>query len=221
MVSDQNCIKYAEMHGIEVSYKKSSEDRIEQKGVVTLHEMKTIGISSIGSENASVVKVILLHEPKEANFRKIPLQKTVPYKPTELLRDKLVVDSEGIAIGYIDSTVLYRNSLGIRVYSAKPTDTVNLSWLFQYLEKIGRNDIRETLEKYLGEGRRSHDFLVRKDDLEEFMRDTSLNFRIPESALYDQQVKELLMDIPWEIIHKIGDVVLLKLTLSEIKSKGH
>jgi len=219
---DQHYIKYSERLGIGIPYKKATEERKEPKGIVTLGEVKTMRISTIGSkERSTAIKVILLHEPKEARFRKIPVQKTVPYRSTETLRDKLVIDLEGLAVGYVDSIVLFRHMPGIRIYTSKPTDSVSLSWLFRYLEKMDRPDIIEALKKYFGMESSSHVYNVKMDDLEDFMRKTKLTFKVPDSVLFDQHVKEFITDIPWDVVHKIGDVILLGLTLSELKSKGY
>ena len=221
-LTDQHYIKYAERLGIEIPYKKAAEERREPKGIMTLREVKTIKISTIGTgERSNAIKIILLHKPKEAKFRKIPVQKTVPYQSTEMIRDKLVVDASGHAVGYVDSIVLFHNTPGIRIYSSKPTDSVSLSWLFRHLEKIGRPDIIETIKKYFEIERGARVYRVRMDDLEDFMSKTKLAFKVPEDVFLDRGVKEFVMDIPWDIVHKIGDVVLLRLTLSELKSKGY
>ena len=221
-LTDQYYIKYAESLGIEIPYKKAAEERREPKGILTLREVKTIRISTLGKEErAGVIKVIVLHEPKEAKFRKIPVQKKIPYRSTEMIRDKLVLDASGLAVGYVDSIVLFRNTPGIRIYSSKPTDSVSLSWLFSHLEKIGRPDIIEAIRKYFEMERGAHVYRVRMDDLEDFMSKTKLSFKVPEDVFLGRSVKELVMDIPWDIMHKIGDVVLLRLTLSELRSKGY
>ncbi len=219
-LTDQHYVKYAERLGIEIPYKKVAEGRKEPKGIVTLSDVKTIGIAVIGkAESPSVIKVILLHEPKEARFRKIPVQKTVPYRSTEMIRDKLVLDASGLAVGYVDSIVLFPNTPGIRIYSSKPTDSVMLRQLFVHLEKIGRPDIIEAIKKYFEIERGARVYRVMMDDLKDFMRNTKITFKVPENLLLDRSVKEFLMDIPWDIVHKVGDVVLLRTTLSELKSK--
>ncbi len=221
-LTDQHYIKYAERLEIEIPYKKAMKKRREPKGTVTLREVKTIKLSTIGTgEKSSVIKVILLHEPKEARFRKIPVQKTIPYRNTEMIRDKLVLDASGLAVGYVDSIVLFRNTPGIRIYSSKPTDSVSISWLFRHLEGIGRPDITEAIKKYFDIKSGAHVYRVKMDDLEEFMRKTKLTFKVPESVFFDRSVREFLMDIPWQVVHKIADVVLLRLTLSELRSKGY
>ncbi|MFB0501686.1 MAG: hypothetical protein ACETVP_04385 [Candidatus Bathyarchaeia archaeon] len=221
-LTDQHYIKYAEKLGIEIPYKKVTEERREPKGIVTLREVKTIRVSTIGTaEKSNAIKIILLHNPKEAKFRKIPVQKTITYRSTEMIRDKLVLDASGLAVGYVDSFVLFRNTPGVRIYSSKLTDSVSLSWLSRHLEKIGRPDIIEALKKYFEIERGSHVYRVRIDDLEDFMRKTKLTFKVPERVFLDRNVKEFVMDVPWDIVHKIGDVVLLRLTLSELKSKGY
>jgi sporulation protein YlmC with PRC-barrel domain len=220
-LTGQYYAKYSERLGIEIPYKKVTEERKEPKGIVTLSEVKTIGVFTIGAKEKSIViKIILLHEPKEAKFRKIPIQKTIPYRSTETLRDKLVIDFDGLAVGYVDSVVLFRHMPGIRIYTSKPTDSVSLSWLFRYLEKMDRPDIIDALRKYFGTEGDSHIYHIKMDDLEDFMWKTKLTFRVPESVLFDHSTKELVMDIPWDVVHKVGDVVLLRLTLPELKSKG-
>ena len=221
-LTDEHYIKYAERLGIEIPSKKVAEERKEPKGNMTLSDVKTIGIATIGTgERPRVIKIILLHEPKEAEFRKIPVQKKVSYRDTKMIRDKLVVDGSGLAVGYADSIVLFPNSPGIRIYSSKPTDSVKLSWLFLHLEKIGRPDIIEAIKKYFEIERGSHVYRVMMEDLKDFMRNTKITFKVPENLLLDRSVKEFLMDIPWDIVHKVGDVVLLRTTLSKLKSKGY
>ncbi len=221
-LTDQHYTKYAERLGIETPYRKVTEERREPKGVVGLREVKTITISTIGTkEKSRVIKVILLNEPKEANFRKIPVQKTIPYRNTEMIRDKLVLDASGLAVGYVDSVVLFRNTPGIRIYSSKPTDSVSLSWLFSHLEKIGRPDIIGAIKKYFDIERGAHVYRVKMDDLDDFMKRTKLPFKVPEDVFLGRSVKEFVMDIPWDVVHKVGDAVLLRLTLSELKSKGY
>ena len=220
-LTDEHYTKYAERLGIEIPYKKVAEGRKEPKGIVTLRDVKTIGIAAIGTrERSIVIKVILLHEPKEAEFRKIPVQKKVPYRSTKMIRDKLVVDASGLAVGYADSIVLFPDTPGMRLYSSKPTDSVKLSWLFLHLEKIGRPDIVEAINKYFEIERGAHVYRVMMEDLKDFMRDTKITFKVPEKFLLDRSVKEFLMDIPWDTVQKVGDVVLLRTTLSELKSKG-
>jgi len=221
-LADQHYIKYAERLGIEIPHKKIIEEREEPKGTVTLTEVKSIKTSTIGTPGQSrLIKVILLHEPKEARFRKIPVQKTVPYRITETIRDKLVIDPSGLAVGYVDSIVLFSDKPGIRIYTSKPTDSVSLSWLFGHLEKIGRPDIVEAITKHLKIRRGAHVYRAGMDELEDFMEKTKLTFKVPESAFFEQSTKEFITDIPWDILDKIGDVVLLRQTLSELKSKGY
>jgi len=62
---------------------------------------------------------------------------------------------------------------------------------------------------------------VRRDELEVFMQKTKLTFTLPDNLLLTKQVKKLVMDVPWEVVHKIGDVVMLRLTLPELRSKGY
>lgn len=221
-LTEGSYVKYAERLDIQVPYKKVMGSRKEPKGTMGMSEIKTIKTSVLGGEKGStVIRAILLHEPREASFRNVPIQKKVPYQTTESVKDKLVFDSDGTAIGYVDSIVLFRNSLGIRVYSTKVTGMVSLSWLDRYLEQIGRPDVSESIKRHFMIERGTHVYQIRREDLEDFMQKTGLTFPLPEDVVFDQSVKELLMDIPWDALHKIGDVVLLKLTLADLRAKGY
>jgi sporulation protein YlmC with PRC-barrel domain len=173
-----------------------------------------------GEEKSTTIKIILLQEPKEAKFRKIPVQNTIPYRGSDTIKDKLVIDARGTALGCVDSLVLFRNTPGIRIYALKPSDSISLTFLSRYLEKIGRPDIKDELAKYFQSDTGYHVYKAKMSDVEEFMRKTNLSFRVPEEVLVDHGVREFVMDIPWDIVQKIGDVVLLKETLSDIRSKG-
>lgn len=221
-LNEQYYIKYAERLGISIPYKKVSGERKEPKGTIRLSEIKNIKTSTMGTEKGStLVKTILLHEPREAAFRNIPIKKKVAYQSSEVIKDKLVLDADGTAVGYVDSIVLFRDSLGIRVYSTKVIGAVSLSWLDRYLEQIGRPDVSEAIKRHFKIERGTHVYQIRREDLEDFMQKTGQTFTLPEDVLFDQSVKEFLMDIPWDTIHKIGDVVLLRLTLPELRSKGY
>jgi hypothetical protein len=98
---------------------------------------------------------------------------------------------------------------------------VSLSWLDRHLEKIGRPDVSESIKRHFMIERGTRVYQIRREDLEDFMQKTGLTFPLPEEVIFDQNVKELLMDIPWDALHKIGDVVLLKLTLADLRAKGY
>jgi sporulation protein YlmC with PRC-barrel domain len=192
-VSDKDYTKYAEKLGVEIPYAKTAVERKEPKGTVALREVKTLSVSTLGKgENAQLIRAVILNEPKEAKFRKIPVQKDVPYQDTKMTRDKLVIDASGVAVGYVDSIVLYHNTPGMRIYSSRPTQNVNLIYLFRHLEEMGRPDIVAAVKDHFG-----------------------------ETVGWNRDVRESGMDIPWEMVHKIGDVVLRKQTLSEFRSKGY
>jgi sporulation protein YlmC with PRC-barrel domain len=220
-LNDDHYLKYAERLGMPVPQVKAALERKEQKGTVTLDEIKTIRITVIGKEKGTkLIKVILLHEPKEAAFRRIPVQKKVPFRSTETIKDKLVLDSDGTALGYVDSVVLFQGMPGIRVYIQKMTGQVSLSLLIRYLEESGQADVASIIRKDLMEGE-SHRYTVDVEELEDFMHKRKLFFRLPEKVLASQSAREFVADIPWEEISKIGDVVLLKSTSADIRSKGY
>jgi len=221
-LDDQHYIEYAELTGIQIPYKKASEERKEPKGNVRLQDIIAIGVSTIGTKNSSnVMRIVLLREPREASFRRIPVQKTVPFRNTDSVKDKLVIDAKGLALGYLDSVVLFQNTLGIRIYAMKPTDSVSLSWLIKYLDNRGRPDIVEALLKYFRIETGDHVYKMTRSELEGFMQKTKLMFKVPDELLIDRSLKEFVMDIRWDMIAKIGDVIILRGTLAELRSIGY
>lgn len=222
-LNDGHYLKYAEKLNMAVPQVKATVERKEQKGTVTLDEIKTIRITVIGKEKGTkVIKVIMLQEPKEAAFRRIPVQKKVPFRSSDVIKDKLVLDSEGSALGYVDSVVLFQGMPGIRVYIQKMSGQVSLSLLSRYLDESGQSEAASILRKDLMEREReAHRYTVDMDELEDFLRQNKLSFRLPEKVLASQIAKEFVTDIPWDEISKIGDVVILKSTLADLRSKGH
>jgi sporulation protein YlmC with PRC-barrel domain len=59
------------------------------------------------------------------------------------------------------------------------------------------------------------------DELDDFMNSTKISFVLPENVITNQGTRDLVADIPWDAINKIGDVVLLKSTLTDLRSKGY
>jgi sporulation protein YlmC with PRC-barrel domain len=218
---DEHYLKYAERLGVLIPYVKATVERKEQKGTVSLNEIKTIRITVLGKEKRTrIIKVILLDEPKEATFRRIPTQEKVPYRSTEAIKDKLVLDSEGNALGYVDSVVLFQGMPGIRVYVSKMSGQVSLSLLARYLEESGQSDTATQVRKHLLDPE-SHRYTVDIEELEDFMHQRKLTFRLPEKVMSSTGTREFVADIPWDAVNKIGDVVLLKSTLTSLRSKGY
>jgi len=220
-LNDDHYVKYAQRLDFPTPYAKTSVDRKEQKGTVNLSEVKTIKITVMGKDkDTRVIKAVILHDPKEAAFRKIPVQETVTYRGTNAVRDKLVLDAEGTALGYTDSVVLFHGTPGIRVYALRMSGKVNLNLLVKYLEESGQGNVVALLRKHFA-NLESHRYTVETDELEDFMYQMRIVFRLPEKLVTDQRAKEFVADIPWNSIHKIGDVILLNSTLADLRMKGY
>lgn len=221
-LSDEHYLKYAERMGVAIPRVKATVERKEQKGTVSLSEIKTIRITVLGKEKGTrVIKVILLEEPKEAAFRRIPIQEKVPYRSTDVIKDKLVLDSEGNALGYVDSVVLFQGMPGVRVYVSKISGQVSLSLLARYLDESGKSDAAALVRKQFLEHPETHRYTVELEELEDFMRKKKLSFRLPDKVMASQGSRDFVADIPWKAVQKIGDVLLLKSTLADLRSKGY
>ena len=215
-IADSHYKEYAKRLGISIPRKKVETERREPKGDINVKEVKAIKISVIRTQkDEKVVKLVLLNDAREAMFRSIPVQKKVPYRNTEAIKDKLVLDSDGAALGYVDSVVLYRTGPGIRVYSPSTTDGVDLKVLSKYLDLWGKPHIAKLIRTYFAKE------IITRQELEDFKKKADLTLTLPSKSIVSSVVKEFLMDVPWDAIRKIGDVVILGLTLLDLQSKGY
>ncbi len=215
-ITNKHYQEYAKRLGTPIPRRKVETERREPKGDINIKEIKAIKVSIIRTEKEEkVIKLILLNDPREAVFRNIPVQHKVPYRNTDAIKDKLVLDSGGTALGYADSVVLFHNGLGIRVYSPKTTGGVDLNVLSKYLDMWGKSHVEKLIRRYFARD------VVRREELDDFMKKAGLTLALPTEAVRSKVVKEFLMDVPWDTIHKIGDVVILGLTLVDLQSKGY
>jgi len=215
-LTDQHYVRYAERLGVYIPKRKVEVEREEPKGSLGLKDIKAIRVSVVPAQHQEkVVKIVLLNEPREASFRRIPIQERVPYRDARALKDKLVLDAQGVALGYVDSLVFFRGMPGIRVYLPKRTEYVDLRKLNQYLDEVGRSTLAKMIKRQFTWDN------VRRDELEDFLRTIGAFFTLPEDAVLTQHVKALVMDVPWDVVHKIGDVIILRMTLPDLRSKGY
>ncbi len=217
-LKNEHIVSYGERVGVKASIKKAEVERREVKGEVELGEISAIMVSVINTrDEEKTLKVVFLNQPREAMYRRIPLQETVPFKNSESLRDKLVLDAQGVALGFVDSVVFSPSGVSMRVCAYRPMDYVRLRGLYDYFDDAGRTAFAELIKGYFKGDE------ARRDELEDFIyrmaRGSSLP--IPPDLIYQRYVKEMTMDVPWKGIHKIGDVVVLKLPLPELKEKGY
>lgn len=215
-LTDEHCVEYAKRFGISILHKKVETERREPKGDINIREIKAIKVSVIRTDREEkTVKLVLLNDPREALFRNIPVQHMVPYRSTEAIKDKLVIDSNGAALGYVDSVVLFHNGPGIRVYSPEETSGVDLKILNKHLESWGKPRVAKLIRRYFTKD------IVRREELEDLMKKAEITLALPVDSVLSRVLKEFLMDVPWDAIHKVGDVIILALTLLDIQSKGY
>ena len=215
-LTDQHYVKYAERLDIPIPYRKVETERKEPKGSIRLQDIKAMRVSVISAkQQEKVFKIVLLDDPREAKFRNIPVQEKVPYLSTKAVEDKLVLDASGVALGFVDSIVFFQGMPGIRVYVHEPTDHINLTKLYRYLDATGNTQIARAMKEHFVWD------TVRRDELEAFIERAGSGSILPENVISTEQTKKFVMDIPWDTIHKVGDVVILGLTFPELRSKGY
>jgi len=215
-LTNQHYVKYAERLEIPIPHRKTETERKEPKGSMKLQEIKAIGVSVLRTpEKEKVIKVVLLNDPREATFRNIPVQEKVHYRSTNAVKDKLVLDADGVALGFVDSVVFFHGTPGVRVYVHEPRDHVDLKTLYRYLDATGNTQIAKAMKTYFISD------TVRRSEIEAFLQEARNRFILPEDIISTWHVKKFVMDVPWSVIHKVGDVMILVLAFSDLRSKGY
>ena len=161
-------------------------------------------------------KCIILKEPVEAERRGVEILDYVPYKSTAEIRGMMVIDSEAKIIGHAER-ILIGKPLGLRIAieTVKETEVVDMEALWQTIMAHFKKPEKfyERLCKDLG---------IRPEEItEQHIIEWAERVGIPipkrtETAV----VKEMTLDVPWTVIKKIGEVILLNRTLEELRMRS-
>ena len=201
-------VQFAKSMNLEVPTRKIvRKTREEVEEPVDLDLVACIGETPLG-------KCILLKEPWEARRRGLPLLDFVPYKSTEEVRGMMVIDTEARIVGHAER-ILIGKPLGLRIAleTVREEEVVDFQALLQTLMAYFRTP-RELYERL------AKDLRVRPDQItqEDIIRWAEENNITVPKRRETKLVKENTLDIPWTAIKKIGDVILLKGTIEEIRA---
>ena len=161
-------------------------------------------------------KCILLKTPWEAERRGLPLMDFVPYKSTAEIRGMLVIDSDAKIIGHAER-ILIGKPLGLRiaVETVKEVEEVDFQALYQsllaYYKKPGK------LVKRVARDLGISPEMVGKEQIIAWAE--RLGLPLPKKK-EERVVREMTLDIPWTLIRKIGDVVILSRPIEELRMRG-
>jgi len=207
-VGEAELAEYARMLGLEVPtkvIKVRSRKSVEEP--VDLELMECINETPLG-------KCLILREPWEARRRGIPLPRSVPYMGTKDIKGRLVIDCEAKIVGHAEKTLIGK-PLGLRIAieTVEEEEIVNFEAL--YRELLARfkkpKKLIERVAKDLG---------VRPEAInKQHILTWAERMGIPIPRRKERKVVRMTtLDIPWTEIKKIGDVVILKRRIEDLRS---
>ncbi|RLI08190.1 hypothetical protein DRO32_02675 [Candidatus Bathyarchaeota archaeon] len=209
-ISDDDLVRYARMLGLDIPTRTVKvKTRVDVEEPVDLEAVECMNEAPLG-------KCIILKKPIEATRRGVEILDFVPYKSTAEVRGMMVIDREAKIIGHAER-ILIGKPLGLRIIveNVKETETIDfealMSELLAYFKKP--KALYERVAKDLGT---KPEYLT-EDQIVEWAE--RAGFTIPKKKEV-KLTKEMTLDVPWTVIRKIGDVILLNKTLEELKMRG-
>ena len=205
-VSEDHLVEYAKKQGLTIPRKQvETRKRVEIRDIVDWQHVSRVGFTDLS-------KCALLTEPIEAKRRGISVKKDVPFKDTEYLEGRMVIDAEAKHFG---SAV--RLLIGL-----PPGILVNREHIVKReapdLQRLKASLIpAEYRNERALDSQIKHDMeltTVTDQDLLEWADGNDLP--IPTTI---EQRKEVERELPisWEKVSCIGDVVVLNDTIEEIE----
>ncbi len=209
-VGEAELVSFARALGVEIPMKKVVKKiRKEVEEPVDLEIVERVSETPLG-------KCIILKEPWEAKRRGLPILDFVPYRSTAEVKGMLVIDAEGKIIGHAER-ILIGKPLGLRiaVETVREEEVVDFPALYEALLSYFKTPRRlyERVARDLG---------IRPEQVNEkqiVAWAERMGVAMPKRK-ERKIVKQTTLDIPWTVIKKIGDVIMLKKTLEELRARG-
>ena len=207
-ITEEELVTFARMLGLEIPTKKvRSLSRVNVNEPVDMALVEQVNESPLG-------RAVILKEPWEAKRRGLPIVKGVPYKTTEEVKGKLVLDSKARIIGHAQKILIGR-PLGLRVAleTYKEEEEVDFEALMEFLLSRFKNP--KSLFKQVAK-----DMGIKPDQVtysHVLSWAEMAGMEIPKKKVKKLVTKNIL-DLPWTAIRKIGDVILLNKSLEELLS---
>jgi len=209
-IGEAELVSFARMLGLDIPVKTVKTKRREDvEEPIDLDMVDCMSETPLG-------KCIILKEPVEAERKGVEILDYVPYKSTAEIRGMMVIDSEAKIIGHAER-ILIGKPLGLRiaVETVKETEVVDMEALWQTIMAHFKKPEKfyERLCKDLG---------IRPEEItEQHIIEWAERVGMPipkrtETAV----VKEMTLDVPWTVIKKIGEVILLNRTLEELRMRS-
>jgi hypothetical protein len=205
-VDANHLVQYAKIEGLTIPRKQvETRKRVEIRDIVDWQHVSRVGFTDLG-------KCALLTEPIEAKRRGVSVKKEVPFKDTEYLEGRMVIDAEAkifgsavrLLIGLPPGILVNREHLVTReVPDLKQLKASLIPAEFRNVKAL-HSQIKRDMELTS----------VTDQDLLEWADGNDLT--IPTTI---EQHKEVERELPinWDKVSCIGDVVVLNDTVEEIE----
>ncbi len=197
---DEEIISLAKSLGIEIPKKLVRKELSHEKGIVPVEEIACIA-------EGDDTRVIVLSTPREAMYRGVG-EKNPEYTDLNNIKGKMVISLSGEVLGKAMEVVVSARKPGIRVRRLSAKKMVNWLRLLRDLRREQR-DTALRLEEKLDPYKNPKIPLEEAEKVVSMLKDEGI-----DPSLLDNYVEEpegrSYVDIPWDSIIKIGDVVLLR-----------
>ncbi|RLG42796.1 MAG: hypothetical protein DRO05_00015 [Thermoproteota archaeon] len=197
---DKELISLARSLGLELPKKKVEKELQHEKGVVPVEQIACIA-------EGDDIKVVVLSTPREAKYRGIT-ERNPEYADLARIEGKMVVSMSGEVLGEAIGVVISAGRPGIRVKRLAAKRTINWLRFLRDLRKERRNAalrLEAKLDPYKNPK-------VPIDELEKLV--LLLKEEGVDPSLLDNYTEEpekrYYVDVPWDDVQKVGDVVLLR-----------
>jgi sporulation protein YlmC with PRC-barrel domain len=197
---EEEIVSLAKSLGLEIPKKLVRRDLPHEKGVVPIEQIACIA-------EGDGVRIIVLSTPREANYRGIRERKP-EYADLTGIKGKIVISLSGEVLGEASDVVVSAEGPGIRVKRLSAKKTINWLRLLRDLRREQRNAALK-LETKLDPYKNPRIPVEEADEVAELLKGEGIDPNLLEKYLEEPEGHSYV-DVAWEKIKKIGDVVLVE-----------
>lgn len=198
-IEDEEIVSIAKSFGLELPKKLVKRELQHEKGVVPVEQIACIA-------EGGDVRVVVLSTPREAKYRGIEERKP-EYADLTGIKGKIVISLSGEVLGEAVGIVVSAGKPGIRVRRLSAKKIINWLRLLRDLKREKR-DAALRLEAKLDPYKNPKISLERADDIVNLLRGEGIDPCLIENYVEEPEGRSYI-DVSWDEIKKIGDVVLL------------
>ncbi len=197
---EEEIVSLARSLGLEIPKKQVRMDLSHEKGIVPIEQIACIA-------EGDGVRIVVLSTPREANYRGIKERKP-EYADLTGIKGKIVISLSGEVLGEATDVVISVGRPGIRVKRLSAKKTINWLRLLRDLKRERRNKALK-LESKLDPYKNPKIPVEEAGEVAELLREEEIDPNLLERYIEEPEGRSYV-DVSWEKIKKIGDVVLVE-----------